>query len=398
MKKNNIKKGVVRGKILIYIVRMAVKGPLVRFLHFHDKEYKIPKKDMPYLVFANHSDAIDPAYIVKNTRRYVRFVMSDHVMRMGLVGKIYNFLDAPIVFEREKGTDALYKSIVDNIKAGVNVAMYPEGAMTSTGETGFISPRNASLVKECGCTFITFKGKGGYLKKPRWAKNGRKGPISGEIVNIYTKEQINAMSEEEIYEHILEDLYFNIYDEQRKNPVEYITEDPAEYAEIILYGCPKCKEIGKLRTKGDKISCPCSFEATVDNYGFWHSEDMDFDNIVDWDKFQKNLMKEITDGKKNTPDFIFGDDKQLITTIDNGEVTTLSENGEIKLFGDRIEITTDKELFTILVNEVNSVKTSSKMNLLLVTEKGYFEIKSPYPRSATKYIVAIRYLQGKANK
>ncbi len=393
--KNNIKKGVLRGKILIFTLRTLIKRPAVKILQFSDTERKI--KEQPYLVFANHSDAIDPAYIIKTMRRYVRFVMSDHVMRMGIVGKIYNFLDAPIIFEREKGTDILYKSIVDNIKAGVNVAMYPEGAMTSTGETGFISKRNATLVKECDCTFVTYRAYGGYLKKPRWAKNGRKGPIFGEVVNVYSKEQIRSMSEEELYKHIIEDLYANIYDEQRKNPHKYIGEDPAEHAEIILYGCPKCKCIGNLKTKGREIFCTCGFKAEIDDFGFWHGENMEFDNIVDWDKFQKKLLKEITDRTKGTDELLFRDKEQQIYTIENGEVTTLSESGQIELFADRIVITTDNTKITVPLNEINSAKTSSRMNLLLVTEKGYFEIKSPYPRSATKYIVAIRYLQGKEN-
>ncbi len=393
--KKDIKKGVLRGKILISVLRTLVKVPAVKILKFTDTEYRI--KEKPYLIFANHSDTLDPAYIIKTTKKYVRFVMSDHVMRSGFVGKIYNLLGAPIVFEREKGTDVLYADIVANIKAGINVAMYPEGCLTNTGETGFISKRNATLVKECDCTFVTYRGKGGYLKKPRWAKNSRKGPISGEVVNVYSKEQIRAMSEDEIYQHILEDLYFNAYDEQRIHPYEYITEDPAEHAEIILYGCPKCRQVGNLRTKGDKIFCSCGFEATIDNYGFWHSENMEFDNIVDWDKFQKKLMKEIATAKKNTSELIFGDNEQKIYSVSNADMVTLSENGAVKLFGDRVEITTDKETISIPMNDINSVKTSSKMNLLLVTEKGYFEIRSPYPRSATKYIVAIRYLQGKEN-
>ncbi len=392
---NNIKKGVLRGKILVRIMRTVVKIPAVKILKFSDKEVRI--KDKPYLIFANHSDTIDPAYIIKTTKHYVRFVMSDHVMRMGLIGKLYNFLDAPIVFEREKGTDALYKSIVDNIKAGVNVAMYPEGALTSTGETGFISKRNAALVKECDCTFVTYRGRGGYLKKPRWAKSSRKGPIFGEVINVYSREQIRSMSEEEIYKHILEDLYVNIYDEQRKEPHAYIGEDPAEHAEIILYGCPKCKSIGNLRTKGREIFCTCGFKAEIDDYGFWHSEAMEFDNIPEWDRFQKKLLKEITDRTKDTNELLFRDDKQQIYSIKDGESTTLSEDGKLELFADRVVITADNGEITIPLNDINSVKTSSKMNILLVTEEGYFEIKSSYPRSATKYIVAIRYLQGKEN-
>jgi len=394
--KDNLKKGVLRSKIIISIMRTLIKVPAVKILKFSDKEVRI--KDKPYLIFANHSDTIDPAYIIKTTKHYVRFVMSDHVMRMGLIGKLYNFLDAPIVFEREKGTDALYKSIVDNIKAGINVAMYPEGALTSTGETGFISKRNAALIKECDCTFVTYRGRGGYLKKPRWAKSSRKGPIFGEVVNIYSKEQIRAMSEEELYEHIIEDLYVNIYDEQRKEPHAYIGEDPAEHAEIILYGCPRCKSIGQLRTKGREIFCDCGFKAEIDDFGFWHGENMEFDNIPEWDRFQKKLLKEITDRTKDTNELLFRDDKQQIYSIKDGESTALSEDGKLELFADRMVITADNGEITIPLNDINSVKTSSKMNILLVTEEGYFEIKSSYPRSATKYIVAIRYLQGKENK
>ncbi len=393
--KNNITKGVLRGKILIRILRTIVKIPAVKILQFSDKEVRI--KDRPYIVFANHSDSIDPAYIIKTTKHYVRFVMSDHVMRMGLIGKLYKLLDAPIVFEREKGTDALYKSIVDNIKAGVNVAMYPEGALTNTGETGFISKRNAALIKECDCTFVTYRGRGGYLKKPRWAKSSRKGPLFGEVVNIYSKEQIRAMSEDELYKHIIEDLYVNIYDEQRKDPHAYIGEDPAEHAEIILYGCPQCKSIGNLRTKGREIFCNCGFRAEIDDFGFWHGENMEFDNIPEWDSFQKKLLKEITDRAKGTEELLFRDNEQQIYTIENGEVKTLSENGMIELFADRVVITAEDREITVPVNDINSAKTSSRMNLLLVTKEGYFEIKSTYPRSATKYIVAIRYLQGKEN-
>lgn len=396
MNKKNIKINAGRARLTIFLLRSIVKIPAVRALKYHDNG-EIRIKNQPYLVFANHSDSMDPVYIIKTLKRYVRFVMSDHVMRSGFVGKIYNFLDFPIVFEREKGTDVLFNDIVTNIKAGINVAMYPEGALTSIGETQFISKRNATLVKECDCTFVTFRTTGGYLKKPRWTKNPRKGPIFGDVVNIYSKEDIRKMTEDELYQHIIEDLYVNAYDEQRKNPYEYLCEDPAESAEIILYGCPKCKSIGKLKTKGDKIFCPCSFEAKVDNYGFWHSEDLPFDNIVEWDKFQKELLRKIVDEKKGTTELIFEDANQLISEVQGANSTILSENGKIQLFADKVLVTTEKEVYSIPIADVQSIKTSAKMNILLVSKDHYFEIKSPVPRSATKYIVATRFLQGKEN-
>ncbi len=395
--KATIKKDALRSKTVFFILRNLIGFPVCKTVNFTYKRMKI--KEQPFIIFSNHTDTIDPAFLVVSTRRHIRFVMSDHVTRIPKYKKILDFLNSPIIFRREKGTDELYNDIINTIKSGVSVAMYVEGGKTSTGETEFISPRNATLVKDCGCPLITYRVKGGYLKNPRWAKSKRKGPLFGEQVKIYSAEEIRNMSEDELYKHILDDLYINAYDEQRTEPHEYIGEDLAEHAEIILYGCPKCKAIGELRTKNDKIFCTCGFTSTVDTYGFWHSDDTDIDNIPDWDKFQKQLLRDITEKNKGTDNFIFRDTEQKIYEIENGDLALKAESGDISLFADRVEVKLSEEkTVRIPINTIKTVRTSSRMDILLVSDNYYFEIKSPFPRSATKYIVAIRYLQGKENK
>ncbi len=390
------KEGYLRSKTILFLLRNIIGIPVQRSVDYKYEKRKVKKQ--PFLIFSNHTDTIDPAFLVVTIRRHMRFVMSDHVTRIPKYRNILTFLNNPIIFKREKGTDELYNDIIDTIRSGVSVAMYPEGGKTSIGDTEFISPRNATLVKDCNCDLITFRVTGGYLKNPRWAKSKRKGPLFGKIANIYTKEELAKMSEEEIYRIICDDLYVNAYDEQRKNPKEYIGEDLAEHAEIILYGCPECRKIGTLKTKHNKIFCSCGFEAETDTSGFWHGEHLPFDNIVEWDKFQKQLLKNIADSKKGTSEFIFGDNEQKIYTVTDGEMTLRSENGKIELFGDKVTVSYDGTVTEIPIEDIKTVRTASRMDILLVSDKVYFEIKSPYPRSATKFIVAIRYLQGKENK
>ena len=121
-------------------------------------------------------------------------------------------------------------------------------------------------------------------------------------------------------------------------------------------------------------------------------------NIVEWDKFQKELLRNVIEEKKGTTELIFEDDNQLISEVQNADSTLLSENAKLQLFADKILITKEKDIYTIPIEDIQSVKTSAKMNILLVSKEHYFEIKSPVPRSATKYIVATRCLQNKENK
>lgn len=398
MNKNEIKKyrkGLLKLKFFFFVGRFNLTLPIKLLLNFHGKKIRI--KEEPFLLFVNHVENLDPFYEFICFNTYIRNVISDHLARNKFVRRMLNFFVAPIVNNREKSTDILYNEIVNNIKAGVNVAVHIEGGKNTNGETAYISKRNAVLAKECGCPLITYRLSGGYVKTPRWAIKSRKGPTFGKVANIYSKEQIKNMSVDELYECILKDLYVNVYDEQRKEPHKYKGKKSAECAETTLYGCPKCQNIGTLKSCDDEIFCTCGFSAKIDEYGFWHGNDLPFDNIVEWDKFQKNLIKKLADEKKGTAELLFSDEKQTVSYLENDKIVVRSTDAKLELFGNCITIT-DKEKTVIPIEKIKKICYISRMNLLIVTEDHYYEIKSPYPRSATKYIVAVRYLKGKENK
>ena len=369
----------------------------MKYLDFHTPRYKFDRE--PFLMYSNHCMNLDPGFQIMAVNKFQRFIASDHLAEKAPIRKIMELAGDPIIKRHENSTSVVYNEIVETIKSGSSVTISVESKKSNNGETGFISKKNAELAKECGCKLVTYRIDGGYLRTPRWGLEGRKGPVNGDIVNIYSKEEVASMSVDELYDHICEDLYTNNYEYNRKQRNKYTCAHPAEAAEIILYACPKCKEFSTLHSKDDHIDCDCGFHATVDEYGFWHSEDLAFDDLVSWDHWQKDLLKNFCAEKAGTKDLLFEDNQQYVYVSKGTQKQVLSEDAELKLFADRFELKLGKEEVVIYLDDIKKIDSNSKMTLLIVTEDNYYHIKSKeYPRSATKYVVAARYLMGKDNK
>ncbi|MBR5753051.1 MAG: hypothetical protein IKX83_01050, partial [Clostridia bacterium] len=207
------KAGAKRCKV-IWTTLVPVLGPIfARMYDYHGTHYK-PGKET-FLLVTNHTDNIDPGFLIVTVRDYFRFVASDHIIENHFIRSLVTFLADPIINHHDQGSDVVYQDMLDSLRSGVNVQLMPEARTTDIGATGYISRRNATLVKEAGCGLITFHLKGGYLCDPRWAAERRKGPVYGEVVHHYTKAEIAQMSEDEVYEAMCRDLYVNAYEENR---------------------------------------------------------------------------------------------------------------------------------------------------------------------------------------
>lgn len=365
-----------------------------KVFHFHRNPYK-PVEE-PFLCVSNHTDGADPGFVLSDVKAYFRFVSSDHVMENPFLRFLYKFFGDPIINYQKNSSDVVYNDMLETLKSGINVQLMAEARVTDSGETGYISPRNATLVKEAGCGFITHRITGGYLVVPRWAEQRRKGPVYGEVVHHYTKAEVAEMTEEEIYEAMCRDLYVNAYEENRVRKQKYKAENPAEHAEYVLYGCPKCGTVGRLHTKGAHMHCDCcDFEATVDDYGFWHSKDMSFDNIPEWDKYQKEQIYNFLDNAKNSDEVLVSHDEQLVYFMDDqGNVKLEDEHGTLKLYKDSVEVDWNGRQVRVKGTDIIKVSYASKGTVILVTPEHHFRIKTKEPRAANIYIVAVRYMKG----
>ncbi|MBE6678731.1 MAG: hypothetical protein E7597_08070 [Ruminococcaceae bacterium] len=234
--------------------------------------YKYKKaKDLPesYIVLSNHTTDFDPLFVAASFKSQMYFVASEHITRWK---KLYSFLKFgfdPIIRYKATVAGSTVIQVLRKTKKGKNVCIFAEGVRSWDGVTAKILPSTGQLVKRAGCGLVTYKIAGGYLASPVWATGGcRKGKVNGQIVAVYTKEQIAAMTDEEVNAVINRDLYENAEQRQKTEGSLYKGKSPAEGLEKLLYICPSCGKYDCLISKKDKLICnACGKEYVYETNG-----------------------------------------------------------------------------------------------------------------------------------
>ena len=394
--RKEMRKGYLRNRLFSMAV-IRTLGPIVFKKLNVEMDYYEPK-NKTFLLIANHTDALDPGFIVGGMDRYIRFVASDHVTRAPLLGPFVKILCGCIVKRRGNPPEVLINDIIDSLKADVSVGLFAEGSTSLNGETGFMSANTGKLVKDSGAALITWRFTGGYLRSPRWANTNKKGPVRGGVVREYSPEELANMTVEEVNEAIRRDTYVNAFEVQREKKDKYTGENMAEYLERILYVCPKCKTIGDLHSKGDFFKChSCGYNVEYGTDAFFHSEDNEviFDNVLAWDKWQRGVWKEKVLAAKDG-ELIFEDKNQVIRTIKDDQKIPVSEHAAFQLYKDKFVIITETETFNLPIESINRVWIAAKDSLIIVNDEHYFDVEGlEEKRAAIKYVAAWMYLRGK---
>ena len=274
--------------------------------------------------------------------------------------------------------------------------MFPEGNKTWNGESGFISKRTAQLAKDSGAALVTYRITGGYMRTPRWGTKARFGKTHGALANEYTAETLASMTVDEIYDAINRDLYVNAYEEQKKNLQKYRSKIPAEAIETVLYCCPKCGALSSISSKGNQFACRCGFEGTVDEYGFLHGKDLPYDNVLDWDKAQKEYIKKNAEKFRNDEEPLSLDPQTTVIIKEDGEARTVSENAAVFIYGDRIRIRDIEgvdESFPL--SEITKLSAFRNTKVFFTCGGRYVELRFANPVSGLKYYALWRVLTGK---
>ena len=381
----SVKRGIGFQRAVIFILRITLGWILALCLGFKYKKRK--PKSTTYLVLANHNSDLDPVMVIMGTGRHARFVASANLLK-GFLGRVLKVFFAPIPRNKGAAADDTVDLIEKNLKEGISVAMFPEGNKSWSGETGYISPRTAKLVKESGAGLVTYRLDGDYMKSPRWARHPRKGPVFGTFVRELTPEELKDMSEQKVYEIICKDLQTDAYAFQREKRIKYKGKDLAEGLELAAYLCPCCKKFDSVKTKGDTVFCDCGMKATLDEEGFFHSDTLPFSDLLTWSRWEKSYLFE------HTTDYAGA------VTTDTGLAFSLngkriSNDATATFFSDRIEIDADKKY-------IFPLETIKKMGAFRTTrvfftckDAAYVELFKESGVSGIKYFTLWRVFSGK---
>ncbi|MBQ9855944.1 MAG: 1-acyl-sn-glycerol-3-phosphate acyltransferase, partial [Clostridia bacterium] len=281
-------------------------------------------KSLPsnYVVLSNHLTDFDPLFVGASFKRQMYFVASEHIARWGWIYKLLKFIFEPIIRYKGAAGSAAVIEMMRRVKKGGSVCMFAEGVRSWDGATGEILPSTAAVIKRGDCALVTYKLSGAYFVSPMWSgASTRRGPVSGEVVNVYTKEKLAKMSVTEIADAINKDLYENAYEKQLANPKPYRGKRIAEKLENLMFICPHCGEMDSITTSDNKITCTaCRKEMTLNEYGFLEgSKFKTLKEISDWQK--KNVLKDV----ENRKSYVLRDAK--LSTVDTRHEETQLAKG-----------------------------------------------------------------------
>lgn len=392
---SKITKGVGFQRGVYAFCRICI-GPFVKMaLHFSCKPCTVTGRT--FLCLGNHTQNLDPALMVIGTRRHMRFVANASLTH-GVAGFFLNPFFG--IIPREKGAkgDAAIALIEANLRAGVSVGMFPEGNRSWDGETEFISPRTAKLAKESGASLVTYRFTGGYLLRPRWADFKRKGPMCGELVHEYTPEELSGMTVEEVYAAICRDLYVNAYEAQAASGAVYRGKNLAEGMQYAAYLCPHCMQFGTVRTSGDMITCKCGLSARCLETGWFEKGNhMPFDNLAQWNRFQKSWVHEhCSELKLQTAVPIASDEGFRLTVKQDGIFTALSENASVAMYGDRLELSWENGSASYRIEEITGYGTFLSRSMYFNCGPSLrYQLIATRPVSTLKYYALWRGLSGR---
>lgn len=385
-------------KFCMNTVRVLFFWIVLLIVHAKVKRYRPKSKN--FIVIGNHSDGLDPIYIMCSLKKYIRFVAGDHTILNPFAKFFFKDMAGWIIKDRDNPASVLFNDMKAAADEGVPTGIFVEGTITPNGETGFFSPRTGDFVKNLGVSLITYRTKGGFFHTPRWGTGLRRGPIRGRVVGEYSAEELSHMTGEEVNEIIKRDIYVNAFEEQRKKPRIYKGKNLAEHIERVLYVCPHCEQVGTMHSKGNNLTCDCGYQVEFGRDGFFHpsQKELVFDNVLDWDKWQKPIWKQKV---LSTPEnqLIFEEKDQIVYTMIKRKRVELSDDAVLRLYKDRFELHLNpKQTIVMPVDKLKLVLNVSVQSLMFIDSEHFLYVKSKNPTAAAKYVAAWRHLIGKDYK
>lgn len=255
----------------------------------------------PYVVVANHSTFYDGFYLASGIRGRIYLLVTDSVLH-GALGFLIKRAGVVPITKNLINVDSV-RGMVDLVKRGKAIGVFPEGQTTWHGASGPIYPAVGKLIKLLGVPLVSAIMKGGYHIEPKWSRKRRDGSITVEYALVARAEEIAARTADEltglVQSAITHDDFAHIHD----NGLSFPSKRGAEYLERVLYHCPECDGLASLSSHDNTLQCDdCGAEWLWAGRGILHrqpgepqaaSETAASVTIREWTERQKTALARI---------------------------------------------------------------------------------------------------------
>ncbi len=194
----------------------------------YNKE-KVPDKG-PLLVLCNHQSFLDPMFCQLPVRRTFHYIARDTLWTVPFFGWVISNLYAIPIRRGEADLKAM-KEVINVLKDGRAVVIYPEGTRTLDGRIADIKPGFSLLVRRSGASVLTMVIEGAHEV---WPKGQKRPKLRGRIVlsfgDVLDCKQVREMGDEAFAQWVTHNMRHMQAKSRRflgKKPFDY-DQEPAQ--------------------------------------------------------------------------------------------------------------------------------------------------------------------------
>ena len=320
-----------------FVFKIISKKRNVKFV-YTDEFKKIKKSQVIYLV--QHRSSHDYIYLFAGIK-----TLDVHVL-CGYQNVFQKSLFKPL---KSAGVIAkmLYQpdvqatmQMLQAIKRGGSLVIFPEGIQSTSGSTHPINPATKSFIKKAALPVVLVTIKGSYFTRSRYSSDVKKGRITVTYDKLFSSEDCKNLTQDQLHNALLERFKYNEFEEFKGQKVAFRGKKPNVYGlENIIFKCPSCGKEFTFSTEEDKMTCShCGFAIKMDEYYDISSVsgNLPFNNVDEWYKWQrKEVAKEI-----------LSDDFKISTKVKIGKINVkkLDNNYSLLFHGEGNLTLTNKGL------------------------------------------------------
>ena len=346
------------------------------------KRFKEQEK-RPYLILLNHQTPFDQFFVGMSFKGPLYYLATEDIFSNGFISSVIRYLIAPIPIKKQTLDLKAIKTCFAVAREGGSIVIAPEGNRTYSGQTEYMNPSIAPLARKLGMPIVLYRIEGGYGTEPRWSDVIRRGGIKSYVSRVISPEEYANMSDDELFEAIRTELYVNeavvdgVYEHKKR----------AEYLERAVYVCPTCG-LSRFESHGDTVTCErCGLRVrylpTKQLEGI--DSDFPFPFVLEWYNYQKDYINAL-DVLAYVDAPMYEESVALWRVIPYKKKVLECDGTTVRLYGDRITLTTDKADMTLPFDEVSAVVVLGKNKLNVYHGNDLWQFKGGKRFNALKYV------------
>lgn len=351
----------------------------------------------PFLLIPNHVGMFDPPMVNAFVPYRIHFVMADTNLRTRLGQWAFGKLCRVIPKTKAVSDSSTVRRMIALARKKRVVCIFAEGRSSWDGVTHEIFFSTSKLIKILKVPVVVPLIQGGYLTHPRWGTSVRPGRMVIRYQKLFDGPELRKMTPEAIHDRLQKAMWNDDYEYQRRTGLRFKSKKGAEYLERVLYACPACYAVEKMRSEGNRFFCTaCGFENEWTPEGYLrplNRPDQPVRSMTDWVRWQNGFCGEMISKlkKEKSIEPVFSDEGVILKKGRKMEPLETVTAGKMVLYLDRFCLIGEDEERVFPIERTDGIQVLLANQFEFYFGGAVYKFEFSNPRcSGFKYMNAIQ--------